>query len=403
MDVAAAEVPGWFCERMVDDALRGLRPYVRDAWLRPSVAALYRPGMLLRSPVPVEATSRLGGMRTSQRFTILSNHMVDVGRLFDDDDMLVRGQHAADSGSRFLVLDVYASGGKTQVLLLHLPDDERWELYPSLGSPAVRALVPALRRRFEQSRRLRVSPELDDDWLTTCHDPVGVGEDGAPFPLDVSLARRLRDLGGTDFRALAGHLVLVCGARLALGLGGRGFGDEGVLSPAFPDAVCWAYLDHERGLVLRALTAARPDGRGGYDVGDGLDGLTLELDAGEVLDRDCAAVLDRVLVERANVLDEIHAAHEAQDARLAPVRALAALDPFRSRSHPDDVRARLASERPVRPEIAWVRTEGVDADGLAWGRLLVEPSQSCGAHMGDEVRLRVRDTADGAECLALIG
>lgn len=395
-------IPTWFVDQTLADTLTDLRVYTRDVWLVPSVLALYHPGQVLRSPAAVKATSLVGGMRTSHRFTILSNHMVDVGALFHDERLLASGQHAADAGSRFLVIDVFETRGKTQILLLHLPDDERWELFrPSEPEPADR-LVEAHRQRFAHVLGLPVPDELDDDWLTTCYDPVGVDEDKRPFELEEPLGRRLRFLGDLDFRTVAGHLVYLGGAREALCLGEQGFGDEGVYSAAYPDAVCWAYLDRSRGLVLRAFKAARLDRSGRIVTCDGLDGLRMELVAGEVLDRECAPVIHQALAECAEEIGRIHDARASYDDAMAPVRAIRSLDQFRSRNCPDNVRARLASRGRIKAEITWLRTEAVDEDGSVMARLLIEPAQDCGAHMGDLLRLDVTNTADGPACLAFV-
>ena len=417
------DVPTWFVRQALDDATRDVYGYARDAWLPPSVAARFEAGLVLRSPAIVEMTSRFAGMRTSWRFTVLSNHAVNVGELFDDDAAHARGQFGADTGSRFLVLNVFRTEGtpnpKTQALLLHLPDDERWELVAqafaaecqaTLGSraldPAVpdpfRPLIAVWRTRFQEALALPLPPELDDDWLTTCHDPVGIDEGGRPFPLESPIEGRLRPLGDLDFRDVAGHLVLLTGAREELGLDERGFGDRGVVSAAYPHALCWCYLDHERGLELRLLKACRITRAGGVETGSDLDGLRLRVDAGSVLSRECAPVLDRALAECAQTITELHEAHVDEDERMAPVRAVRDVDRFRSRACPDNVRAYLAGERRMKPEVTWLRTECLDASGRIMARLLAEPAQDCGVHEGDLLPLALHDTIDGTLCLALV-
>ena len=418
-----SDVPAWLVRQAIDDATRDVCGYARDAWLPPSVAARFKAGLVLRSPVIVEMTSRFAGMRTSWRFTVLSNHAVNVGELFDDDAARARGQFGADTGSRFLVLDVFRSGGalnsKTQALLLHLPDDERWELIAqafaaqrtavvgstelSVSTPdSFGSLVRAWRARFQEALARPLSPELDDDWLTTCHDPVGIDEGGRPYPLATPVEARLRPLGDFDFRDVAGHLVLLTGAREELGLDERGFGDGGVVSAAYPHALCWCYLDHERGLELRLLKACRITRAGGVETGSDLDGLRLRVDAGSVLSRECAPVLDRALAECAQTITELHEAHADEDERMAPVRAVRGIDRFRSHACPDNVRAYLAGKRRMKPEVTWLRSEYLDASGRVMARLLAEPAQDCGVHEGDFLPLALHDTIDGTLCLALV-
>ena len=60
------------------------------------------------------------GMVTSHRYAILSNHMGDFREY----------EHGTNWGlfvakhSHFKVIDIYEYNGKTQILLLHLPDDK---------------------------------------------------------------------------------------------------------------------------------------------------------------------------------------------------------------------------------------------------------------------------------------
>lgn len=142
--IDVASVPTWYLERAINDTVPGLQNFVRDLWLDPSRAARYQVGAALRSPGPLEATSRVGGMRTSHRIAILSNHMADLSDLTDEG----RGLAAASPGSRFQVVDVFEHAGKTQITLLHLPDDERWRLFPGAELSVVDDLVPGIRERF---------------------------------------------------------------------------------------------------------------------------------------------------------------------------------------------------------------------------------------------------------------
>lgn len=106
--------------------LPGLTNHVRDVNLDPEVAALYKPGMIIRDKAFIGASKRVGGLATTHRFSIFSNHMVDISEYEQGTNW---GLCVADHESRFKVLDVYEYEGKTQITLIHLLDDDRWRIF----------------------------------------------------------------------------------------------------------------------------------------------------------------------------------------------------------------------------------------------------------------------------------
>ena len=89
--------------------LLGLTNYVRDANLDPAVATLYKPGMVIRDKAFVDATRRIGGMVTTHRFAILSNHMANLSKFEHGTNW---GLCVAAPESRFKIIDVYEYDGK---------------------------------------------------------------------------------------------------------------------------------------------------------------------------------------------------------------------------------------------------------------------------------------------------
>lgn len=113
-------------EAALNDMLPGLTNHVRDVNLDPGVAALYKPGMIIWDKAFIGASKRLGGLATTHRFSIFSNHMVDISEYEQGTNW---GLCVADHESHFKVLDVYEYEGKTQITLLHLLDDDRWRIF----------------------------------------------------------------------------------------------------------------------------------------------------------------------------------------------------------------------------------------------------------------------------------
>lgn len=113
-------------EKVITDILPGLTMFVRDVDLSPVCAKQYKPGMIIMERGFTDASNHVMGMITSHRFAILSNHVADF-RAYEHDTNW--GLFVAQRGSHFKVLDVYEYQGETQILLLHLPDDNRWTLF----------------------------------------------------------------------------------------------------------------------------------------------------------------------------------------------------------------------------------------------------------------------------------
>ena len=114
-------------------------------------------------------------------YAILSNHMVDFSLIVPDNNC---GLCVAKNGAHFQVLDIYSYQDKTQILLLHLPDDERWKLFENVHFSMIDQLIEASRKRFQIKAFSEPIPELcEPDWIERCSAPLGMDEAGNLFPL----------------------------------------------------------------------------------------------------------------------------------------------------------------------------------------------------------------------------
>lgn len=166
-------------EKLCNRVLPGLHMFVRDVNLTRELADKYEEGMILRHPAFTDASWRNGGMVTSHRYAILSNHMADFSVLSGEED--TRGLVVAKLNSRFRVLKIYKSAsGETMILLLHLPDDGSWPVFAQSTFSVFDDIIDDSIDRFEN--RLIEPPveELtDEDWLLRCADPIGFCADGS--------------------------------------------------------------------------------------------------------------------------------------------------------------------------------------------------------------------------------
>ena len=160
--------------KVVESTLVGSSRYVRDANLSEEIAGKYRAGQIITEKAFVDASNRIGGMATTHRYLILSGFMGDLSAFEKDTNW---GIHTANHGSRFKVLDVFTVDGKTQILLLHLPDG--FEEVFSNETDIEREFVERERENFINDLKQDIIKDLADEiWLDRCSFPLGRDDEG---------------------------------------------------------------------------------------------------------------------------------------------------------------------------------------------------------------------------------
>lgn len=171
------------------------------------------------------------------------------------------------------------------------------------------------------------------------------------------------------------------------------------------DAVLFCgYIDHTRGLTYEALGLVRWDGDD-YELISDTQGIGLKVRADSVDEAQVQPIEDAKLEARfRSSIDTLSVYY--RDENLAGVRELTELDPFRYPQHPDDIYA-LFLTTENRLEKMWVRSEKAAraADGtlLIAGKLLNEPDNIPGLHMGAAVTLTAVETTRGKQCVGVPG
>ena len=160
----------------------GLTMFVRDTDLPGRLAAKYVSGEIIREKAFVDASSRIGGMVTTHRYFILSNHMGNLSAFEHETNW---GLHVTQMDSHFKVLGTLSSQGKTAIVLLHLPNDESWRLFQNVVVDLDQQILEMVKNRFEKAVSSKAIPELSTEaWLDRCRFPVGMREDGELWELE---------------------------------------------------------------------------------------------------------------------------------------------------------------------------------------------------------------------------
>lgn len=160
--------------KVVESTLLGASKYVRDVNLKPELADKYEIGQIITEKAFVDASDKIGGMVTTHRYLILSGYMADFSKFEEGTDW---GLHVANRDSRFKVMDVYEFEGKTQIILLHLPDafEEVFEVTREIE----KKFVTKLRHEFEKALEMEPILSLTSDrWLDRCSFPLGMSDEG---------------------------------------------------------------------------------------------------------------------------------------------------------------------------------------------------------------------------------
>ena len=365
-------------EKMFNELLPGLTMFVRDANLSQVCAKQYKPDMIIMERGFTDASCRVGGMVTTHRFAILSNHMADIQQFEHDTNW---GIFVAKRNSHFKVLDIYEYKGRTQILLLHLPDDNRWKLFDNLKINILDQVVEDCRKRFEQKSIMEPIFELaKDDWLARCALPLGMNEDGILFDLKPSLKEELRPIEGSGFRPFYHKFVYIDNFNAYRDL---------VRDCDFKEemgVIAYGYIDEAAGLSFQiACFACIKDDE--LKLFEKPNDSVLIIRIGSL--NDCKYLnLNSSLVdfERFNdMVKQINEWYDTDNSAKEEIRSFEFLDQFRHPSFPDDI-AVLLLRGDNNPEKVWVTANHI-SDQKIMGELLNEPNQDFGVHKGDTIRI----------------
>ncbi len=375
--------------------------FVRDTNMSADLAKKYEVGKILRDRVFTDATCRVGGLVTSHRVSILSNHMPNLGDLVGENESAAQfGLCVAQHGSRFKVLDNFEIDGKTQILLLHLPNDENWKLFQSLTLDVEDELIKESREYFLHKKDTRPIPEVNsEEWYERLTFPLGFDEKLEPWPLDDSIEKRMKPLRELDFREVAGRVLYIKDMYRLLHLEEFNTNLPSNLSD-YPDSIVYGYIDKDAGLSMRVLCAARLcDSK--LEYLDAFHEVMLIIRAGGAKENFVAQIVDTTLSDYADLITSVEETYNDNEAK-EETRKLGFLDNFRHEDYPDDIQAILVTQNEVNGyEQVWMRLEFIK-ESTIYAKLLNEPAQkSFKVHAGAILPLWPREDENNLTLFAL--
>lgn len=168
-------------KEIINKTLDNLQYFARDINLTEEIIDCYKKGMIIRERAFTDASSQIGGMVTNCRYAILSNHMADFSSYENNTNW---GLCVAQRDSHFEVLDVFKQGDKTQILLLHLPDND-WKLFYNFY--VFFEGLNIVKNARELFAKLILEPPIKElsssEWLDRCSFTLGLDDNNVPFDL----------------------------------------------------------------------------------------------------------------------------------------------------------------------------------------------------------------------------
>ena len=386
-------------ESLINEILPGLTMYVRDVDLSPVLAAKYEPQTIIMERGFTDASCRVMGMITTHRYAILSNHMADFGKFEHDTNW---GLFVARHNAHFKVLDVYEYQGKTQILLLHLPDDKRWKMFDNVKLSIEDQLIEDSRKRFENKSVQKPAPELiTKDWLARCSAPLGMNDAGELFDLEPLLESEMHSVKDANFREFY-HKFVYIECREVLEKLMKGLKTD-FLKEDDTGAIAYGYIDEQAGLSFQIVKVVAIK-ENHICFRDSIEKTMLimryeSLEKARFLD---LAQTDIDTEQFAGFEQMIREHYDTDNPEKEQLRELAFLDSSRHPEYPDDLAVLLLHE-DHQPEQVWVRGDHLTEKEIR-GTLLNEPNADFGVHHGDSIQIIPYKQDDGSiVCVSPLG
>ena len=271
--------------------------------------------------------------------------------------------------------------GKTQILLLHLPDDNRWKLFDNVKLNIEDQIVEDSRKRFENKCLQDAVPELcTEEWLDRCAAPLGMDDNGNLFDLNPVLQSELRKIPGTSFREFYHRFVYLDCRDILTRLMEDSLADEDT------GVVAYGYIDEQCGLSFQPVKIASLRNNkiilrdikekvayiiriGSLENDSFLDLSYTDIDPGQFSD------FEKMIRDN----------YDSKNTDKEEIRSMAFLDQGRHEFFPDDI-AVLLLRGELQPEQVWVRANKLYDNGI-YGELLNEPNQDFSVHCGDQIQI----------------
>ncbi len=166
-------------EAIYNQTFSGLALFYRDTTLSEKLISTYQVGQILMERGFTDLTYKGGGLTSNFRYLVASANGKDLSAF--NPDAAQSGHIVLASNAFFKVLDIYQTGGKTQVLLLEIPETAV-DFFACTTSNIEEDIIKKARENFDQKATTEPVPELQTkEWKERTEFPIGMNDQGELF------------------------------------------------------------------------------------------------------------------------------------------------------------------------------------------------------------------------------
>lgn len=166
-------------EDIFNRTFAGLALFYRDCELSQDLLDKYHAGQILQERGFTDATYKGGGVSTNLRYLIASAHAKDISALVPQ--MEEYGLVMIQSGAYFKVVDIQKTAGKTQILLLEIPEDTV-DFFKANSSNIEEQIIAKAKENFNTNVHAEPIPcLLKQEWKDRTALPLGMSKSGEFF------------------------------------------------------------------------------------------------------------------------------------------------------------------------------------------------------------------------------
>ncbi|PXY44631.1 hypothetical protein [Flavobacterium hydrophilum] len=163
----------------LDETFSDLKLFYRDTNLTDNLIEKYKVGQIIKEKGFTDMTSIGGGLLGNFRYLIASANAKDLSK-FNPGSAKI-GHFLLDEITFFKVLDIQKINTKTQVFLLHIPDNSL-SLFKNSTSNIEEEITEKARQKFSSKINSPLIPELQtEDWKERIKSPIGMNDLGEMF------------------------------------------------------------------------------------------------------------------------------------------------------------------------------------------------------------------------------
>ncbi|HEX8016043.1 MAG TPA: hypothetical protein VF465_12485 [Flavobacterium sp.] len=163
----------------LDETFSDLKLFYRDTNLTNTLIENYKVGQIIKEKGFTDMTSIGGGLSGNLRYLIASANAKDISKFNPDSSKI--GHFLLDEISFFKVLYIQKSENKTQIFLLHIPDNAL-SLFKNSTSNIEEEIIEKSRQKFSSKINAPLIPELQtENWKERTKSPIGMSDNGELF------------------------------------------------------------------------------------------------------------------------------------------------------------------------------------------------------------------------------